>query len=155
MRTAVKPGLGYPLRTIPCTLYRMSPRIPLIVGAMLLAACAQLRSPVAPTTPHIPTPTLDLTGTWLMTVESPMGSDDMSAQLVQDGEQLTGKLRTKTGDVPVSGRVKGEIVEFSMELDVQGSSLHIGYAGTVAKDEIAGTVEFGEMGQGRFTAKRM
>lgn len=114
--------------------------------AMVLAACASV-----PQQPKGP----DLTGTWVLTTESPMGAQDTDMTVKQDGEQLTGQISSQMGTVDYKGTITGgKDVAFGFSFDAQGMTLQIDYKGVVEGDTMKGTAKFGDFGEGNFTAKR-
>jgi hypothetical protein len=126
------------------------------VVASIAAACSTTPSqPTAPPPPPAPAAkTLDLTGTWELNVESPMGSRASDAIFTQTGETLGGKIVSTRGEVPLNGTIKGDAVNFGINVNVQGQTLQIDYAGTVTGDTMSGTVVFGSFGDGKWTGKR-
>jgi hypothetical protein len=119
----------------------------MLVGmAVVLAACS-----TAPSKPKGP----DLTGTWILTTESPMGAQDTDMVVNQQGEQLSGTIASQMGTVEYKGTVTGgKDVAFGFAFDAQGMSLQIDYKGVVEGDTMKGTAKFGDFGEGAFTAKR-
>jgi hypothetical protein len=119
----------------------------MLVGmAVLLAACAT--TPPAPKGP-------DLTGNWVLTTESPMGSLDTDMVVKQTGDQISGTIAAQTGTVAYKGTITGgKDVAFGFAFDAQGMSLQIDYKGVVEGDTMKGTAKFGDFGEGNFTAKR-
>jgi hypothetical protein len=99
---------------------------------------------------------IDVTGTWTLNVESAAGASSPSVTLKQEGEKLTGHYSSQlVGEAPVTGTVKGQNIEFSVSVDVQGTKLVLRYAGTVeGSNSMKGTLSLGELGDGTFTAKR-
>ena len=57
------------------------------------------------------------------------------------------------GEAPVTGTVKGNQIEFSFKVSGQVEGT-ITYKGTVEKDTMKGTAQFGELGAATWTAKR-
>ena len=96
----------------------------------------------------------DISGVWLLNVESPMGREDIVARFEQTGAALSGAMNTKGVDVPLSGGVNGDAVQFDMTFDVRGNPLTLKYTGTVDGDAMEGTVNFGPMGTGSFSGRR-
>src|SRR5215831_7809759 len=130
--------------------------------AVMLAACAAApsKTPTPAPTPK-PAPAaakpgsgVNLTGTWNLTVETPMGARDMKLNATQNGEALTGAIVSPRGELPITGTVKGNAVAFMMKLNAQGMDMQIDYAGTVEGDSMKGTAKFGDMGNGTFTGKK-
>ena len=98
----------------------------------------------------------DVTGTWTFMVESAAGSSSPSATFKQDGEKLTGQYSSQlAGELPLTGTVKGQNIEFTINADIQGTKLQLRYSGTVENNTtMKGTLSLGEFGDGAFTAKR-
>jgi hypothetical protein len=96
----------------------------------------------------------DVAGTWTMAVETAMGSGSPTFTLEQDGEAITGTYRGLFGEEPVKGRVEGDQVTLSIEVTAQGQDMTIDYVGTVDGDTMAGTVVFGDLGEGTFEGTR-
>lgn len=96
----------------------------------------------------------NVTGTWNMTVESPMGTGNPVFVLKQTGADVTGTYKGQLGEAQVKGTVKGNALELKYNIDAQGTALTITYAGTVEGDTIKGKVSYGDMGEGTFTGKK-
>jgi len=97
---------------------------------------------------------LDVTGTWTFQVESSAGSGTPTMTFKQDGEKLSGHYSGQLGEAPLAGTVKGTAIEFTIDISLEGNTIHIVYAGAVEKDALKGTVKFGDLGEGTFTAKK-
>jgi hypothetical protein len=119
----------------------------MLVGmAVVLAACA-----ATPPKPKGP----DLSGNWVLTTESPMGSQDSDMVVKQAGEQLTGTISSQMGTVEYKGTLTGgKDIVFGSPVEAQGMSLQIDYKGVVEGETMKGTAKFGDFGEGAFTAKR-
>lgn len=98
--------------------------------------------------------TIDLTGTWSFQVETGAGSGTPTMTIKQDGGTLSGQYTGQLGEAPLTGTVKGNAVEISFDVSVEGTALHIVYSGTAEKDSMKGTVTLGDLGRGTFTAKK-
>lgn len=128
------------------------PRVAFVaLVALLAAACS--------TTPSAPPPppagqAVDVSGTWELTVESPMGSRTSDAIFTQTGETLGGKMVSPRGEVPLTGTIQGDAVSFGINVNVQGQNLQIDYTGKVTGDTMGGTVVFGSFGDGKWTGKK-
>ena len=97
---------------------------------------------------------LDVTGTWSFQVETAAGSGTPTMTFKQEGEKLTGHYSGQLGEAPLTGTVKGNDIEFAIDVDVQGTAFHIVYSGKAEKDSMKGTVKLGDIGDGTFTAKK-
>jgi hypothetical protein len=123
--------------------------------ASIAAACTTTPSQkTAPPPPPAAAKVMDVSGTWELNVESPMGSRASDAIFTQTGETLGGKMVSPRGETPLTGTISGETVKFGINVNVQGQNLQIDYTGTVTGDTMSGTVVFGSFGDGKFTGKR-
>jgi hypothetical protein len=119
------------------------------IVATLAAACAS-----TPASQPKPPKGQDLSGEWVLTTESQMGSQDALMTVRQTGKALAGTIDGKLGSVDYTGSVNGAAVAFDFTINVHGRDLKLDYNGTVEGDTIKGRTVFGEFGEGTFTAKR-
>jgi hypothetical protein len=96
----------------------------------------------------------NVSGTWAFQVEFSGGSGTPTMTFKQDGEKLTGQYSGQLGEAPLTGTIKGNAIEFAIDVNIQGTAAHIVYSGTVDKDSMKGAVKLGEFGEGTFTAKK-
>lgn len=98
---------------------------------------------------------IDVTGKWAFQVDTDQGSGTPTIEFKQEGEKLTGRYIGQFGQADLSGTVKGQNIDFSFTVDIQGNAIQEHYAGTVeSKDSMKGKVELVGVAQGTFTAKR-
>jgi hypothetical protein len=94
----------------------------------------------------------DLTGTWTAAVVLDAGSGTATFEFKQTGEKLTGTYTGTFGSSPLTGTVKGNKVEWSFDNEQAGK---ITYTGTMdGEGAMKGTVVYGQVGSGTFTAKK-
>ena len=98
---------------------------------------------------------LDLTGEWVLTVESPNGTGERSVTFVQDGGELSGEIASSRAAGPLSGTIEGNEVSFVAMVMMESGPFEITYTGTVTGDEMSGVVEFGSYGSGTFRGHRV
>jgi hypothetical protein len=110
----------------------------------------------SPATPSSATPavSLDVSGSWAFTVETPAGSGTPTMTFKQDGETLTGQYVGQLGEAPLSGTIKGAAIEFTIDVSVEGNAVRIRYAGRADKASMKGTVKLGDIAEGTFTAAK-
>jgi hypothetical protein len=111
----------------------------------------------APTssTPAAGQQTTNISGAWVFQVETAQGSGTPTFNFKQEGEKLTGQYKGAFGEAPLTGTVKGNQVEFSINVEAQGQKATLTYKGTIEKDgTMKGTVELGDVGSGTWTGKR-
>ena len=99
-------------------------------------------------------PALDLNGVWAFEVTSPFGKGTPTVTFRQQGETLAGTYVGQLGQVPLEGTLKGTNLSFATDMAVAALKVHVLYVGTATKDELKGTIKYGEMGEGTFSARR-
>jgi hypothetical protein len=92
----------------------------------------------------------DVTGTWIMAVETGAGSGTPTFVLVQKGETLSGSYKGQLGEAQVTGSVTGDDVTIEYKVDAQGQTLAVKYTGKVAGNSMSGKVSLGSFGEGTF-----
>ncbi len=101
-------------------------------------------------------PTVDPTGTWLITVPTPQRTREVTAvlEMAEDGT-LTGDITTDRGETTVSdGWVSGNRFSFTATMSMGDRSFEVTYTGTIEEDEMSGTVSFGGRFSADFTGER-
>ena len=109
--------------------------------------------------PLLPTPAgaqdLDLSGEWLLTVESPNGTGTRQVTFVQKGDDLTGTIASSRASGDLTGSVEGENVRFVAVVNMESGPFEIAYTATVVDGLMEGTVDFGDYGSGTFAGRRV
>ncbi|MCF8111728.1 MAG: hypothetical protein K9J85_09595 [Desulfobacteraceae bacterium] len=113
----------------------------MIFFAMALVSCAAL---------GLKDKGVDMTGTWHLEVETPMGSGTPQFTLKQEGNKLSGTYKGAFGQAPVSGTLEGN--KFELQFESMGTSMI--YEGVVQEDTIKGKVDFGGRAEGTFTGEK-
>ena len=85
----------------------------------------------------------DISGTWVVSAQSPTGASESTAVFKQDADTLSGTIESQTlGSAKLSGTVKGDTVRFAFTIAVQGTQYELKAIGSVKdKDNIAGSLE--------------
>ncbi len=97
----------------------------------------------------------DIAGTWDFTLESPQGKNTFLFIVKKDGEKLSGVVKSQRGERPVDNfALTGNDLTFTLTIQFQGADMLIAYKGTVAKDSMTGTADFGGLAQGAWNAVR-
>ena len=92
---------------------------------------------------------VDVTGTWQAQVEVSGQTGEPVFTFVQDGDKVTGRYQGAFGERKVTGKLKRDQIEFEFSIELGD----VVYTGTVEKDTIKGTAQYGEF-SGTWTAKR-
>jgi hypothetical protein len=96
-----------------------------------------------------------ISGDWDVTLQTPMGDNTFQVSMKQDGDKLSGVLKSPMGELPFTGgTLTGSDLKFAFEIDAQGNKIVITMTGKVAGDVILGKADFGGFGEGDWTAKR-
>lgn len=96
----------------------------------------------------------NVTGKWILDVQTDAGSGTPTITLKQDGEKLTGHYSGQLGEAELTGTIKGNAITFGFEADLQGTAAKVTYTGTVDKDTMKGTLDLAGMATGTFTGKK-
>jgi len=97
---------------------------------------------------------LDVSGSWTLQVQTGAGSGSPTVTFKQDGEKLTGQYSGQFGESSLTGTLKGTDITFAVDVNAEGNTIRVAYAGTVDKDTMKGKVNFGDLAEGTFTGKR-
>jgi hypothetical protein len=98
----------------------------------------------------------DIAGAWAFQIEIGGGATGTpTVTFKQDGEKVTGTYSSQVlGEHELTGTIKGNALTFSFSASLEGNTFQVNYSGTVDKDTMKGTVKFGDLGEGTFTAKK-
>ena len=96
----------------------------------------------------------DVTGTWIMAVQTGAGSGSPTFVLVQKGDALSGSYKGQLGEAQVTGSVKGDDVTIEYTVDGQAGSLAVKYSGKTDGKTMSGKVSLGQLGEGTFTGTK-
>ena len=97
----------------------------------------------------------DVSGDWAIQIEIGGNTGTPSATFKQDGEKISGTYSSQVlGEQQFTGTVKGNALTFGFQASFDGNAVKVTYSGTVDKDTMKGTVAFGDMGEGTWTAKK-
>ncbi len=96
----------------------------------------------------------DVTGTWIMAVQTSAGSGSPTFILVQKGDALSGSYKGQLGEAQVTGTVKDDDVTIEYKVDGQAGSLAVKYWGKTDGKTMSGKVSLGQLGEGTFTGTK-
>ena len=93
----------------------------------------------------------DVTGTWNLEVDLGGNTGNPVFTFKQAGEKLTGKYKGQFGEADVTGKIKGNKIEFTFAIADMGKAV---YTGTVEKGAMKGKVSYGDQLSGTWTGKK-
>ena len=93
-------------------------------------------------------------GTWDTTLTSPQGTFNFQLILKQDGEKLSGMVKSARGEIPVEGTANGKDIKLKYTIKFQDNDMLITLTGALDGASIKGSADYGGLADGEFNAKR-
>ena len=93
-------------------------------------------------------------GTWDATLTSPQGTFNVQLILKQDGEKLSGVVKSPRGETPIEGTTNGKDIKLKYTIKFQDNDMLITLTGTLDGASIKGSADYGGLADGEFNAKR-
>ena len=132
--------------------WMMNPDEEKIVAARLRELLSKPPKPAKAPKPSGPASAV--AGRWDARLEFLLGADDHTLFFEQNGNDLVGTHRGEVASGNLRGWVEGNTVEFRSSQPVEGTRLEFVFRGEVSTDSMSGTVDLGEYGQARWSARR-
>ena len=93
-------------------------------------------------------------GAWKITINTPMGAQEVTATITTSGETFTGAIKGPMGDQSVSGAVNGDTLTWSTQIS-QPMPMTLEFDAKVAGDTMTGTVKLGMFGNAPLSGVRV
>lgn len=120
---------------------------------LVLLTCAALLLVAQPA--PVSAQSLDVSGEWTMAVNTDNSQVAATLVIKQDGEKITGSIRSDMGEQTVEGTMKEKTLSFAFTFPApDGSSMIVTMIGTVDGGSIKGTYDAGGMMAGDWTATK-
>src|SRR3954465_13181693 len=97
----------------------------------------------------------DVAGEWAVSFSTPSGPAEFTMYVNQEGTRLTGRLTSEAGEFPLRGTVHGDSVTISWTLPDAGRLLAVTFSAKITGDELLGTAQLGDRGQGPLSGERV
>lgn len=94
-------------------------------------------------------------GEWNASMNTPGGTREFKVLFVVKGDSLSGTVKRPTGEVPLSGTIKGNAITFSYNIVYGDNPLTLTVVGTVEGDSMKGSIDLGGGGNEAFTMKKV
>ncbi len=94
----------------------------------------------------------DVAGDWNFTLTSPMGEQTGTLTLKGSGKSLTGTLSLDGMEIELSGSLEGTKIEFTGS--IAEANIELTFEGKVEGNNMSGSVDFGAMGSGEWSAEK-
>lgn len=93
-------------------------------------------------------------GKWKITINSPMGAQEVEAELTTNGDTFTGKTSGRMGEQAVEGKVNGDTLTWSTSIS-QPMPMTLEFTATVSGDTMSGNVKLGAFGSAPLSGVRI
>lgn len=95
-----------------------------------------------------------VTGEWNATMNTPGGTREYKVIFQAKGDSLSGTVKRTTGDVALTGTIKGNAVTFSYSIVYGDNPLLLTVTATLEGDAMKGTIDLGGGATEAWSAKR-
>ena len=92
-------------------------------------------------------------GVWKITINTPMGPQEVTAAITTAGDTFTAKTSGRMGDQDVSGKVAGDTLTWSASI-TQPMPMTLDFEAKVDGDKMTGNVKLGAFGNAPMSAVR-
>lgn len=93
-------------------------------------------------------------GSWKITINTPMGAQEVTATITTSGDTFTGKTEGRMGSQDVSGTVDGDTLTWSAAI-TNPMPMTLEFTATVAGDAMTGNVKLGAFGNAPLSGVRV
>jgi D-glucosaminate-6-phosphate ammonia-lyase len=104
--------------------------------------------------PQLVRPAIDISGTWDVEIQYEVGSASHKLFLAAKENRVSGSHQGWASRGDLTGQMNGDRVELRSSLPAESTRLSYLFQGTAAGDTMAGTVNLGEYGTARWSARR-
>ncbi len=132
--------------------YMMIPGDEKVVGERLYQVLS--KPPALPKPAESSGAPAQVAGQWDVHIEYVYGASEHGLFLEQNGDVLTGAHHGDLLSGDLRGSVQGDRVSFRSSMKYEGTRLGYAFEGRLENNVLSGTVEMGEYGSARWTAKR-
>ena len=93
-------------------------------------------------------------GKWKITINTPMGAQELTADITTSGDSFTGKTEGRMGSGEVSGKVAGDTLTWNTDI-TQPMPMTLNFEAKVDGDKMTGNVKLGAFGNAALTGDRI
>jgi hypothetical protein len=93
-------------------------------------------------------------GNWKITINTPMGAQEVNASITTSGDTFTGTTSGRMGDQKIEGKVNGDTLTWSTNIS-QPMPMTLEFQATVNGDNMSGTVQLGAFGSAPLSGVRV
>ncbi|MDD3838602.1 MAG: hypothetical protein WCY15_02615 [Phenylobacterium sp.] len=93
-------------------------------------------------------------GNWKITINTPMGAQEVNASITTSGDTFTGTTSGRMGEQKIEGKVNGDTLTWSTNIS-QPMPMTLEFQATVNGDNMSGTVQLGAFGSAPISGVRV
>ena len=93
-------------------------------------------------------------GNWKITISTPMGPQEVNAQITTAGDSFTGKTESPMGAQEITGKVSGDTLTWSADI-TKPMPLKLEFEVKVEGDRMTGTCKLGAFGNAPVSGQRV
>jgi hypothetical protein len=93
-------------------------------------------------------------GKWKITINTPMGAQEVTADIKVNGDTFTGNTSGRMGDQAVEGKVSGDTLTWSTNIS-QPMPMTLEFEAKVSGDVMTGNVKLGAFGSAPLNGTRI
>ncbi|MFC3076739.1 hypothetical protein ACFODL_01420 [Phenylobacterium terrae] len=93
-------------------------------------------------------------GNWKITINTPMGAQEVNANITTSGDTFTGTTSGRMGEQKIEGKVNGDTLTWSTNIS-QPMPMTLEFQATVNGDNMTGTVQLGAFGSAPISGVRV
>jgi hypothetical protein len=97
---------------------------------------------------------VNVSGEWDLTINTPRGEMTHTAKFVQDGEKITVTIISQRGESTGTGTIKGADIEWAITREGPQGQFTITYKGKVEGDTMKGEAQMGDRGTAEWKAAK-
>ena len=92
-------------------------------------------------------------GNWKITIQTPMGAQEVNATITTNGDTFTGQTSGRMGDQTIEGKVNGDTLTWSSSIS-QPMPMTLEFEAKVSGDTMSGNVKLGAFGSAPMSGVR-
>ena len=93
-------------------------------------------------------------GVWKITITTPMGPQEVTANITTSGDSFTGRTEGRLGSQEITGKVAGDTLTWSADI-TSPMPMTLEFTATVDGDKMTGNVKLGMFGNAPLTGERV
>jgi hypothetical protein len=109
---------------------------------------------LAPLTLCLAQESVNVSGEWDLTLNTPRGEMTSTAKFVQEGEKITVTMTNPRGESTGSGTIKGADIEWTVTRETPRGQITVTYKGKVEGNTMKGEAQMGDFGTSEWKATK-